>query len=486
VQRLSAVDALFVEMETRRMHQHVVAVLVLDPKEMPGGYSFDSIKAHFASRLDDIPAYRHRLVQVPFGLGDPLWVDDPDFDIDVHIRRAALPAPGGQVELAEFVADVSGRGLHRERPLWETWVVEGLEHGRIALVAKTHHSLMDGVTGADLISRLFDVTPEISEAQKPEIWAPPLLPSAVRVFVDALPGAIFRPAMLFRTSLAAARGVFGFAKSAVLRPQGTRAPAMPFSAPDCAFNAAISAHRTVAYGRASLDDLKLIKNAYGCTVNDVVLAACGLGLREWLRDHGGLPDKPLVATLPVSVQETEKVSGNKISTMFVRLPTNENDPVLALRAVQDDTHGAKELHQAMGAETIMELAEFAPRRLLNLATRLYSSWKIADLHRPIYNVIISNVPGPPMPLYLHGAELVAFYPHGPIFENNGLNITVMSYQGNVDIGVIGCRELVPDVEQIADGFVHAIDVLKAAAEQENAPAKKPSRQRPARSRSGNA
>jgi diacylglycerol O-acyltransferase len=198
-------------------------------------------------------------------------------------------------------------------------------------------------------------------------------------------------------------------------------------------------------------------------VNDVVLTACALALQDWLKDHGGLPDRPLIATLPVSVHDSERVSGNKVSTMFVRLPTTEPDPVAALRMLQDDVVAAKDLHRALGSETIMELAEFAPRMLLNLGAKLYSDWNLAAHHRPVYNVIISNVPGPTMPLYLNGAELLAFYPHGPIFEGVGLNLTVMSYQDSVDIGVIGCRDSVQDADQLASGFVHAVERLHAAA-----------------------
>jgi diacylglycerol O-acyltransferase len=466
VQRLSAVDAMFVETETKRMNQHVVAVLVLDPAGMPGGYSYASIRDHFASRLDAIPAYRRRLVHVPFRLGLPLWVDDPDFDLDAHIHRRGLPAPGGRAELEEFVAGVAGRALDRDRPLWETWVVEGLEDGHIAIVAKTHHALMDGVTGAELISRLFDLDQVPPERRPATLWAPPLLPSSLRLWVEALPGAVMRPATLVRTSVGAARGVVGFVRSTVLRPSDTQQPALPFTAPETRFNGSICSQRSVAYGRAKLADVKLIKNTFGCTVNDVVLAACGLALQDWLRDHGGIPDRPLIATLPVSVHESEKTSGNKVSTMFVRLPTTEPDPVLALRAVQEDITLSKDLHRALGAETIMELAEFAPRRLLNLGAKLYSGWNLAARHRPVYNVIISNVPGPPMPLFMHGAELIAFYPHGPIFEGVGLNMTVLSYQDSVDIGIIGCRDSVQDANQLADGFVNAIERLVAAAKLE--------------------
>ncbi len=427
MQRLSAVDVLFVETETKRMNQHVVAVLILDPSGMQGGYSYERIRRHFADRLDDIPAYRHRLMQVPFGMALPFWVDDPDFDLDAHMHRRALPSPGGRAELEEFVAGVAGRPLDRDRPLWETWVVEGLEGGEfgcpegaaVALVAKTHHALMDGVTGAELISRLFDFDRQPASRRPSAMWAPPLLPSSMRLLLEALPEVMARPATLVRTSIAATRGAVGLARSTLLRPAGSPAPALPFTAPETRFNQSICSQRTVAYGRTSLAEIKEIKNAFGCTVNDVVLTACGMALRTWLEGHGGVPDRPLVATLPVSVHESERESGNKVSTMFVRLPTTETDPVLALRALQEDTRLAKDLHQALGAETIMELAELIPRRLLGLGAKLYSGWNLAARHRPVYNVIMSNVPGPPMPLYMAGAELVAFFPHGPIFEGAG-------------------------------------------------------------------
>ena len=400
---------------------------------------------------------------MPFRLGLPLWVDDPEFDLDAHIHRRALPSPGGDTELTEFVAGIAGRSLDRDRPLWETWVLEGLAGGRIAIVAKTHHALMDGVTGAALISKLFDLD-QIPPERRPEVmWAPPLLPSSVRLMLEALPSALLRPASLLRTGVGAARGVLGVARGALARSPESTSPALPFTAPETRFNQAICSQRTVAYGRASLTDIKQIKATFGCTVNDVVLTACALALQDWLKDHGGLPDRPLIATLPVSVHDSERVSGNKVSTMFVRLPTTEPDPVAALRMLQDDVVAAKDLHRALGSETIMELAEFAPRMLLNLGAKLYSDWNLAAHHRPVYNVIISNVPGPTMPLYLNGAELLAFYPHGPIFEGVGLNLTVMSYQDSVDIGVIGCRDSVQDADELASGFVHAVERLHAAA-----------------------
>ena len=472
MQRLSGVDGLFVEMETKRMPQAVVAVLVLDPSGIPGGYAYEVIRDHFASRLDEIPSFRRRLLHVPLRLGRSILVDDPDFDVDNHIHRAGLPAPGSRRELAEFVADVAGRPLDRGRPLWEAWVLEGLDEDNIALVAKTHHSLMDGVTGAGFISRLFDLTP-VSAGDAPDgaavapltpsLWAPPRLPSPLRLLAGAVPHAVTEPVGFARSGVGAAKGVVSFLREAALRPDGAAAPTLPFTAPMTPFNGSISSRRTIAYARAELADLKTIKDAYGCTVNDVVLTACGLSLGRWLRDHGGVPDRPLVATLPVAVSDTRRVTGNKVSTMFVKLPTTADDPVAALESVRSDSLRAKNLHRALGAETIMELAELAPRILTNLATQLYTGWNLANHHRPVYNVIISNVPGPPMPLYMQGARLLAFYPHGPIFEGTGLNITVMSYQGSVDIGIIGDRESVRDVEQIADGFVDAVAELLARA-----------------------
>jgi WS/DGAT/MGAT family acyltransferase len=239
---------------------------------------------------------------------------------------------------------------------------------------------------------------------------------------------------------------------------------LPFTAPRTPWNKTLTPHRAVAFAGCALDDLKTIKNALGGTINDVVLAATAGSLRTWLEAHGGHPEEPLVASCPVSVHDTSTTeSTNKISSMFVSLPVQVADALERFALIRESTRGAKELHGALGADTIMQLAEAAPPALANLGARLYSSSRLADRHRPIQSLIVSNVPGPPIPLYCAGARVVATYPMGPLIEGSGLNVTVLSNMGNMDIGVMACRELVPDVQDIADGFVHEVEVLLKAA-----------------------
>ncbi|MGH2684385.1 MAG: WS/DGAT/MGAT family O-acyltransferase [Actinomycetota bacterium] len=469
MQRLSGMDATFVHMETPDMHLHVVGTIVLDPSTMPGGYSVDTIKRVIAERIHLIPPFRRKLVIVPFNLGNPLWVDDADFDLDAHIHRIGVPAPYTMRELAEVVNDVASRPLDRARPLWEMWVVEGLEDGHVALVSKIHHCAIDGVTGADMMVHLFDLAPEGAVIEPPGEWRPETRPSDVKLLADAVASTVSQPVRLARMLVKTGQGLASAVQIQRNREDGRPGPTLPFTAPQTPFNGAITGHRAVAFGRASLEDMKLVKNAFGTTVNDVVLAASTMALRRWLIDHGGLPDKSLVASVPISVHgETSDDAGtNRVSAMMVSLPILLDDPVEQLLAIHEDTKNAKEVHRALGADTLTGLAEFAPPRLLNQASRLYSRLNLADRHRPVHNLVISNVPGPPIPLYCAGGRVLATYPMGPILEGAGLNLTVLSNMGNVDFGAIACREMVPDLWDIATGFENGVDLLRKAAEQKS-------------------
>jgi diacylglycerol O-acyltransferase / wax synthase len=467
MQRLSGMDATFIHMETPDMHMHVVGTIILDPSTMPGGYSFETIKRTIQERIHLIPPFRRKLVTVPFNLANPLWIEDPDFDLDSHIHRIAVPAPHTMRELAEIVNDVASRPLDRSRPMWEMWVVEGLEDDHIALVSKLHHSAIDGVTGADLMVHLFDLTPEGAEIEPAGPWEPEQKPSDLELVGNAVVSSVTQPVRLARMLLKAGQGLASAVQITRSKSGGNAGPTLPFTAPQTPFNGAITGHRAVAFGRASLDDMKLVKNTYGTTVNDVVLAACTMSLRRWLIDHDALPDKSLVASVPISVHsETPEDAGtNRVSAMMVSLPVLLDDPVEQLLAIREDTKNAKEMHRALGADTLTGLAEFAPPRLLNQASRLYSRLNLADRHRPVHNLVISNVPGPPIPLYCAGGRVLATYPMGPILEGAGLNLTVLSNMGNVDFGAIACREMVPDLWDIASGFGEAVALLKKAAEQ---------------------
>jgi diacylglycerol O-acyltransferase / wax synthase len=475
MERLKGVDASFLYMETRDMHMHTVGTVVIDPATMPGGYAFAKIKELLASRLHLMAPFRRRLVMVPFDLAHPVWIEDPDFDLEFHVHRRGLPQPGTMHELAELVGDFASRPLDRSRPLWQMWVVEGLEDGLVALVTKIHHSCIDGVSGADLMAHLFDLEPEPPEIELPPALATEQPPSDVKLIAGALSSVVTQPFSLARTMVRTGRGLIGAVQSQRKRPEGAPPATLPFTAPTTPWNGAITPHRAVAFSSCSLEDMKLVKRVFGTTVNDVVLAACTMSLRRWLEAHDALPDRPLVASIPVSVHTADnKTDPNQISTMFVSLPVQLSDPVEQLVVIRENTKGAKELHHAMGADLIMSLTQATPPQLLNLASRLYSQMNLASRHRPAHNLVVSNVPGPPIPLYCGGARVVSCYPMGPILEGAGLNLTVLSNMGNVDFGAIACREMVPDLWDIADGFAEAVTELRKRAEEQETGKAKPS------------
>jgi len=466
MQRLSGLDATFLYLESPSNLMHVASTTVFDPSTVPGGYSFDKVKELVASRLHLLPPFRRRLLEVPFQLHHPLWIEDPDFDLDYHMRRAALPSPGGEQELADFAADVMSRPLDRTKPLWEMYVIEGLENGLIATVTKTHHAAIDGVSGNELTVNLLDLQPEPMETVPDTEWKPDRIPTDLELVGYALNSLARQPIL----GLKAARRTLEAAvtlRRRNRRPEITPPPA-PFAAPRTPINKAITPRRAFAFTQLPLDDVKMIKNALGGTVNDVVLALCAGALRSYLEQRGELPSDPLVAMVPISVrtEDLKGAMGNQVSQMLVSLATTIDDPVERLHEITKSTEGAKEQEKAIGAETLMNWAEFAAPAVAARAARLYSNMKLADRHRPLFNVTISNVPGPNFPLYSAGARMVAMYPLGPIADGGGLNMTVMSYMGTMFFGLNACRDLVPDVWNIARGLDEALDELRKAAEQQ--------------------
>ena len=476
MQRLSGMDASFLYMETPSAHSHVVGTMVLDPSTAPEPYSYERVVDLIRERIHLLEPFRRRLVPVPFNLSHPVWIEDPDFDVERHIQRTVARQPGTMHELAEIVGDIAGRPLDRTRPLWELWVVEGLENGQLAMVTKMHHSAIDGVTGADLMAHLFDLEPDAPPPPPPEQpWQPDEMPSDVALVAGALQYNLGNPRRMVKVLRRTAGGVVD-----VVRQQREAAaedrpsPALPFQAPRVRWSAAITPHRVVAFGKATLDDMKVIKSTFGTTVNDVVLAATTITLRRYLEAHDDLPDVPLVCSVPVSVHGKGQAEGtNQVSTMFVRLPVQLEDPVDTLKTINAETKEAKIMQTAIGADTLQDFAQFIPPTLFNRAMRRYSGWNLADRHRPVHNLIVSNVPGPPIPLYAAGAQVKGVFPFGPLLEGAGLNITVLSNMGHVDFGVIACRELVPDVWSIADGFGEAVLELRKLADDAAAPAVEP-------------
>ncbi|MGI8663598.1 MAG: WS/DGAT/MGAT family O-acyltransferase [Acidimicrobiales bacterium] len=470
---LAGMDASFLYMETPSQLAHVVGTLLLDPSE-GSGFSYERVVEMLRARMHLLEPFRRRLVWVPLDLGHPVWVEDPDFDIEAHIHRVTVRRPGTLHELAEVVGDIAGRPLDRSRPLWDLHLVEGLEDGKVGFVTKIHHSAIDGVTGADLMASMFDLAPDALDPEPPaEPWVGEPIPTDIQLVAGALQNLARRPRALAKVVGNTVRSVTDIVQSRRQASSDDRpAPAMPFTAPRTMFSGAITPHRVVAFGKASLEDMRHIKSTFATTVNDVVLAACTQTLRSYLIAHDDLPDQPLVCSVPVSVHgKTDNEGTNQVSTMFVRLPVQLSDPLEQLRVINAETKEAKELQNAIGADMLQDFAQFIPPTLFNRAMRLYSSLNLADRHRPIHNLVVSNVPGPPIPLYAAGARVVGVYPFGPLLEGAGLNFTILSNMGNVDFGVIACRELVPDVWDLADGFAEAVHLLKKAADE--AAGKKP-------------
>jgi WS/DGAT/MGAT family acyltransferase len=464
MERLSGLDASFLYFETPANHLHVSSVMTFDPSTVAGGYTFARVQETVADRLHLVPQFRRRLARVPFNLHHPVWIEDPDFDLDFHLRRVAVPAPGGDEELADLAGHIIGLQLDRSRPLWEIWMVEGLENGQVATVSKLHHSTIDGVSGANILVHLLDLAPEPGEHQAaPPRWEPEHKPSDIEMLGYALTSRLRRPVQLAKL----VPTTLGAVVRLVLRRRGG-APkgGTPLDAPRTSFNAAITPHRRVAFTSVPLDDVKAIKNAFGTTVNDAVLSICAGALRRYLDQGGEHLDKPLIATVPISVRADGDQPGsgaNQVSAMFTSLATDLDDPVERLHAIHESTKGAKEEHSAVGATMLQEWAELAAPNVFSQAARLYSAMKLAERHRPIHNVVISNVPGPPFPLYFAGSRLTALYPLGPIFDGLGLNITVLSYMDTVGFGLLGARELMPRLWDLATGVADATAELKKLA-----------------------
>ncbi|MBV6507820.1 MAG: putative diacylglycerol O-acyltransferase [Acidimicrobiales bacterium] len=467
MQWLSGMDASFLYMETPAAHMHVAGMLILDPSDAPVPYSFGHAREIIESRLPLMQPFRKRLLSPPLGIDHPVWVDDPGFDLDRHLFRTAIPSPGTSRELAALAGRVASKPLDRSKPLWEMYLVEGLEGDRVAIITKIHHSAIDGVTGADLMAHLVDFEPEVAEPPEPEeTWNPERLPGDLSLIGQAVVHRVSNPLRATKALIRTGRSVATMAFGLIGAQTDRLRPALPFTAPRTMFNKPLTPRRAVAFSQVKFDDVHVVKQAFDAKVNDVVLAACATALRRYLQSHDDLPVKPLIVSVPVSVHgQSEREGTNQVSNMFVRLPVEIEDPVEQLRAIRGETADAKQLHNAMGVHLIQDLAEVTPGGVYNRAMRLYSRTGLVDSLPPVQNLVISNVPGPPVPLYIAGARVVGVYPFGPLIEGAGINLTVLSNMDNMDFGVIGCPDTAPDLWGLAEGFVDAVSELRAAADQ---------------------
>jgi diacylglycerol O-acyltransferase / wax synthase len=464
--RLSAVDASFLAQERHSAHMHVGAVLAFEGPA-PG---YEELLEQIESRLHLVPRYRQKLATPPLETGRPLWVDDPTFNLEYHARITALPKPGSEEQLLDLAGRIFSQRLDRSKPLWETWLVHGLDENRFALISKTHHSLIDGVAGVDLASVLFDVSP-VPNRLEPEPWAPSPEPSTAELVAEGVKDAVRAPFGLGGRALGAVqhpgRALATLRESAEGLGEVVWAGLNP--APQTPLNVSIGPHRRVAKARAQLDDFKLVKNAFGGTVNDVVLAVVAGGMREWLRSRGVRTEGlELRALVPVSIRSDEEMSegGNRIAAMRGPLPVYVDDPVERLRVVSDAMAGLKDSKQALGAEVIAGLTGFAPPTLLAQASRLNFSTRL-------FNMIVTNVPGPQFPLYLLGRELQELIPVAFLPEDHALAVAIISYNGMVDFGLLADYDAVPDVDFVTRAISESLEELvEAARERGGAPKKK--------------
>ncbi len=461
MQRLSGLDSMFFYMETPTNHMHVAGVFLLDPTAAPGGFSFTQVRAMVASRLYRAAPLRRRLVEVPFGLAQPVWIEDPEFDLDYHVRRACLPSPGGRSELEEFVSQIVGLPLDRRRPMWEIHLVEGLEGGLQAIVVKMHHAAIDGASGAELSAAWLDLEADPAPEVDEDDWQSERVPSEVDLLVGAWTQLASSPAKVARTTRRFTEAVLRVSEHN--RDSGAPPPPPPFNAPRTSFNLAITPHRRACFGEAALEDLKAVKNHFGCTVNDVVLALCAGALRRYLLDRGELPKEPLVALVPMSVRaDEEKLSGgNRLSAMLTSLATDTADPVARLRRIGAAMSEAKFQESLIGVGLLTDWTEFTFPALIGGAAHMISAMRLFDHVPPAFNVTISNIPGPRFPLFLAGARVVGMYPFGPVVEGAGLNVTVLSYCDTAYFGLNGCRTTVSGISDLPGMITESLDELLA-------------------------
>jgi WS/DGAT/MGAT family acyltransferase len=466
VKRLTGLDATFLYLETPTSPMHVASLMVLDPSTSPEPWTFDRLRELYAQRIHLAPPFRRRLVEVPFGINHPVWIEDPDFDLGFHLRHIAVPSPGTTEELSELVGHLIAMPLDRTHPLWEVWVIEGLEGGEVALLSKVHHAAIDGASGEELIVAILDLSPDIEDkGAADDDWSPERVPNDTELFGYGLWSLAQHPARAVKVARRTAEAALRI-RGANRKLPGLKPPPSPFSAPATSFNHALTSHRALGIASLALSDVKMVKNTFGCTVNDVVLALCAGALRHYLDAHDEHPADPLVAMVPISIRsdDLKGTMGNQVASALTTLATDIDDPIERLGAIHEGMLLAKDQHQMIGADTLQDWVEFAAPAVAARAARLYSRMKVADRHRPLFNVTISNVPGPPFPLYVAGARVRAIQPIGPIFDGAGINMTVMSYMDSMDFGINVCPELVPDVWSIADGLHVAMEDLKKAAD----------------------
>jgi diacylglycerol O-acyltransferase / wax synthase len=456
--RLSGLDASFLHLEDASAHMHVAGVMLFEGSPPP----YDELLATFEQRLPLVPRYRQRLAFVPLGQGRPKWVDDPHLNLRYHVRSTALPSPGTERQLQDLAGRVFSQQLDRDKPLWEVWLVEGLEGDRFAMLSKTHHALVDGISGVDIISVLFDTSPEPVVPTAPgDRWLPRPLPSKAQLLAEALLERATIPTEVARSVRRVFRGprrVAGAARDAAVGV-GAMAWAGLNPAPKSPYNRPIGSHRRFTWVRASLRDVKGIKDSLGGTVNDVVLATVAGALGRHLRRRGQNTDGlELKAMVPVSVrQDIERGAlGNKVAAMMAPLPVWCQEPMARLDIVREELKGLKSSGQAVGAQVLTDLSGFAPSTILDQASRLAGRQRF-------FNLVVTNVPGPQFPLYLLGRRMLDPFPMVPLAKGQGIGVALLSYDGAINFGIVGDYDLLWDLDDFGDDLRESLAELASVA-----------------------
>ncbi|MGI9612106.1 MAG: WS/DGAT/MGAT family O-acyltransferase [Acidimicrobiales bacterium] len=487
MEQLNGLDASFLNIETSTVHGHVGSLAVFDASDTP--MTLDSLKDLVTERLHELGPFRRRLVTVPFGLDRPYWIEDGEFDLDFHVRHIAVPPPGDDAQLAELIGRLHSRPLDRSRPLWELYLIEGLEGGLVAHYTKIHHACVDGVTGTEVLTTLLDTDVGGRDARSEAVpWSPDRVPNTFEMLGRGVAALATQPrvqARMQRRMLAAslqtgrrqAAPTMATMQEAMRRtpgigifvPEPKRSddflsrPAL--TAPRLSFNRSISAHRRFAFGSISLEHAKEIKERYDVTVNDVIMAITAGALRTWLEDRHELPTDPVLAMVPVSVrtEEDAATAGNRISAMVAPLPTNEANPLVRLRSAQKAMELAKTDHAALPADMLQDFGQFAPPAVAARVARLVARTKLADMANPPFNVVVSNIPGPQHALYCSGARQVASFPLPVITDGAALNITLASYDGAINFGLVACRDAIGDLWSLMSGLQTAtLELLESS------------------------
>ncbi|MCW2983211.1 MAG: wax ester/triacylglycerol synthase family O-acyltransferase, partial [Conexibacter sp.] len=464
--RLTAIDASFLAQEGPASHMHIGGIVICEGPA-PG---YEEMLDHIRTRLHLVPRYRQRLAQPPLETGRPLWVDDPTFNLEYHVRQTALPAPGSEAQLMRLVARIMSQQLDRSKPLWEMWIIEGLEEGGFALISKTHHAMVDGISGVDLATVMFDLSPippEVPHSDEP--WRPHAEPTGAELVAGGALG-------LAKTVVGGMAGALGIVRNpqATLAALGEAAEGLGEvvwaglnAAPETPLNVEIGPHRRYRVVRNQLEDFKEVKNAFGGTVNDVVLTIVTGALRDWLHSRGVRTEGlELRALVPVSTRSKDEQGqlGNRITVMRGPLPVYIEDPIARLRAVKASMDGLKESKQAVGAEVLTGVQSFAPPTVLAQASRLNFSTRL-------FNLIVTNVPGPQLPLYVRGREMHDVFPIAFLPKGHALAIAIMSYNGQMNFGLLGDYDALPDLDRIGDGIEASLAELLALARRRTAPAR---------------